>query len=215
MLSFGVNLVFIIVAFTPLANRLGETLYVKPRLINTDLIVVLGGGAYENGVLTRASMERLLHGLMLYRSGYSSRIAFVGGTIKSRSRKVVYTLTGARLPDAIDVVESEIMANISDTLGISPSVFFVEKGSTNTYTNLEAIKQYMEENRLSSCLIVTSPTHILRAMKVSQKLGLQCFPAPVDNYIPYITSPEDRISLMVEVLWELVALRVYRIYGYI
>ena len=215
LISVLVNFLLIIVAFTPIANRLGESLYVRPYLMTSDLIVVLGGGAYENGVLTRASMERLIHGLMLYRQGYASRIAFVGGTIRSRPEKVVHTLSGSETGEAIDVVESEIMAKISDTLGIPPSMFFVERESTNTYTNLEAVKSYMEDNKLSTCLIVTSPTHILRAMEVSRKLGLECYPAPVDNYIPYRDSPEDRISLMAEVLWEFVALKVYRIYGYI
>ncbi len=214
-LSLLTNLVLIVVAFTPLTNRLAEAFYVKPHLMNADLIVVLGGGGYENGVLSRASMERLIHGLILYKSGYGSRIAFVGGTIRGRPEKIARTLTGSEGPEAIDVVESEIMASIADALGVSASVFYVEKESTNTYTNLEAVKDYMEDNKLSNCLIVTSPTHILRAVRVSNRLGLECYPAPVDNYIPYRNSPEDRISLMSEVLWEFVALKVYQIYGYV
>ena len=212
-LSLVLNIVLILVSFTPLANRLAEPLYLKPTLIKSELIVVLGGGAYEDGSLSAPSMERLLRGLVLYREGYGTTIAFVGGTIRDRVAKIGNTLRGYGL--AADVVEAEIMAELADRLGVPSEAVYVEGASTNTYTNLKAVKRYMEREGLSSCLVVTSATHIRRAMAVAHRLGLNCYPAPVEINLAYRDSPQERIALMWNITWELAALALYRLYGYI
>lgn len=215
----GLALVFsataLITAFTPLSNILARPLIVEPSVKKADIIVVLGGGAYGNGVLKKASSERLLQGLLLYKEGFAGRIAFSGGSISNTMEKAARTISGTEDPSRINVVESEIMRDISLKLGIPRSALYVDAASTHTYSNIVNVKDLMRSEAFKSCLLVTSPTHMLRALKVSQKLGLDCSPAPVEDYTPYRKISADRIGLMYEVLWEYAGLVVYKARGYI
>ncbi|MEE9542764.1 MAG: hypothetical protein V3V95_03140, partial [Thermodesulfobacteriota bacterium] len=86
--------VMVVAMFTPVANYLASPLNVPMELEKVDLIVVLGGGAYRNGILTGASNERLLHALRLYRSGLAQKIIFVGASIQDPFEKVSETVKG-------------------------------------------------------------------------------------------------------------------------
>ena len=50
----------IVIMFTPLANYMARPLIVDMELRSVDLVAVLGGGAYRNGILSGASNERLI-----------------------------------------------------------------------------------------------------------------------------------------------------------
>lgn len=205
----------LIVIYTPVANLMARPLIVKERLIKSDVIVVLGGGAYENGVLGAASNERLIRGLLLYKDGLAPRIIFSGGTINGASAKVIHTLTASSGHNGMDAVEASIMADTAARLGIPQDVIDVDISSTNTYENLKAGATYMKTNNLKTCLLVTSSTHMLRSMLVSKKLGMDCAPAPVADYTRLRRSSIDRLSLFHAVTWEYAGLALYRVYGYI
>jgi len=210
------TIVTLLILFTPFANFLSTGLTdAGPGRKKADLIVVLGGGAYRNGALTRASGERLLEGLLLYREGYGGRLIFSGATILEPSKKLLSTLLDAKDEPGATVVEALIMRDISVKLGVPEKALAVDPLSTNTYENLSNVMGYMEANSLKDCLIVTSPAHMLRARLVARRLGLSCRPAPVKDYTPFRTSAADRFTLMREVIWEYSALALYKIYGYI
>jgi uncharacterized SAM-binding protein YcdF (DUF218 family) len=107
------------------------------------------------------------------------------------------------------------MKEISTGLGIPESDTVADVYSTNTYENMVDVKEYMEKNGLSSCLLVSSPVHMLRAMSVAKKLGMSCSPAPVDDYTPYRTMGVDRLSLARETAHEYAGLLYYRVMGYL
>ncbi|MDP2689579.1 MAG: hypothetical protein Q8P48_05665 [Deltaproteobacteria bacterium] len=65
--AFTATAVFFI--YTPTANWMARPLVVEPELRKADLVVVLGGGAYRDGTLSKDSNERLIRGLLLYRAG--------------------------------------------------------------------------------------------------------------------------------------------------
>jgi uncharacterized SAM-binding protein YcdF (DUF218 family) len=205
----------LIIMFTPLSNYMARTLIVAPEFKKTDLIAVLGGGAYVNGVLGGASNERLIQGMILYREGYAPEIIFSGGTIIKPSKKVLHTILKSEDTSLIDVVEAAIMKDVSLKLGIPEQDVAVDAASTHTYGNIKGIKDYMAARGLKTCLIVTSPTHMYRSYRVTQKLGLDCYPAPVRDYTWHISSAVGRLGLFRAVLWEYAGLVVYRFYGYI
>ncbi|MEE9613471.1 MAG: YdcF family protein [Thermodesulfobacteriota bacterium] len=205
----------LVVMFTPVANYMARPLVVAPKDREADLIVVLGGGVFPNGLLGGGSNERLIHGLLLYKEGRAPKIIFSGGSIIKTSAKILHTITRSEDTSRIDAVEADIMKDISVRLGIPAGDLSVDGDSIHTYGNLAAVKGFMETRGLKSCLIVTSPTHILRSMKVSGKLGLDCYPAPVGDYTPHIRGSTGRLSLMRAVLWEYAALGLYKAYGYI
>jgi uncharacterized SAM-binding protein YcdF (DUF218 family) len=215
------TLAVVVVIFTPLANYMARPLIVDMELSEVDLIVVLGGGAYRNGILSGASNERTLHALRLYKAGLSPRVIFVGASINDTYDKVSETVKGEAEDESgeerrkPDIVEANLMKELSVGLGMDSSDLYVDSESLNTYENLRAVKEFMGEKRLKSCLVVTSSTHMYRAKKVYEKLDMNCTPAPAGDYSRYIKSATGRFSLMREVLWEYAALVLYKSFGYI
>lgn len=201
--------------FTPAANILARPLIIDENLKKADLIAVLGGGAYKDGSLGRASNERLIKGLLLYRQGYAPEVIFSGGTLVNLNDKLLHTVTGSNGIAHGGIIESEVMRDIAVKLGMPAKDFALEKSSLNTYENLKGVKKYMEENGLKTCIIVTSSTHMKRASLIASKLGLEFSPAPVKDYSPYRTSALERLTLLREVLWEYAGLALYKVYGYI
>lgn len=203
----------LVLMYTPIANMLASMLVVQGSNEKADLIVVLGGGAYPNNTLNGASMERFLNGIILYKQGLAPKVLFSGATILNSARKLKNTLENGDEP--ADVTESIIMREISLKLGIPADDFAIDAGSRNTKENLENAKEHMRAKGYKTCLIVTSSTHMKRALLVSKKLGMECYPAPVADNTVYRTGPADRLSLLRESLWEFLGLTIYKYYGYI
>ncbi|MFQ5735963.1 MAG: YdcF family protein [Thermodesulfobacteriota bacterium] len=210
--SFAATGLFFI--YTPAANWMARPLVMEPHLRKADLIVVLGGGAYEDGSLSGASNERLLRGLLLYREGYASRVIFSGGTIPDAGSKLIHTLAGSTT-SVMGVVESAVMERTAVGLGMPASDMAADVASTNTYENMVDVKEYMVKNGLGSCLLVTSATHMLRASLVAKKLGVDCSPAPVPDYSRYRKNGLERLALAREAAHEYMGILLYRLYGYI
>lgn len=214
-LSIGFTAAMLSVMFTPLANMMARPLVVdETPLQKTDVIAVLGGGAYPNGVLGGASNERLLRGLILYRQGYGKTVIFTGGSVNSMRDKLGHTVLGSRAEMTV-IGESVLMRQAALGLGMSEADTVFDDRSLNTYENLVFVRAYMEEKGLESVTIVTSPTHMRRAELIAKKLGLKFQSAPVADYTEYRRGAIDRLSLFRETLWEYLALVLYSIYGYI
>jgi len=214
-LSIGFTAAMLSVMFTPLANMMAKPLVIdETPLQKTDVIAVLGGGAYPNGVLGGASNERLLRGLILYRQGYGKTVIFTGGSVNSMRDKLGHTVLGSRAEMTV-IGESVLMRQAALGLGMSEADTVFDDRSLNTYENLVFVRAYMEEKGLESVTIVTSPTHMRRAELIAKKLGLKFQSAPVADYTEYRRGAIDRLSLFREVLWEYLALVLYSIYGYI
>lgn len=213
-LSIGFTAAMLIVMFTPLANMLAGKLVVdEAELHKNDVIAVLGGGAYPNGVLGGASNERLIKGLFLYRQGFGKKLIFTGGTVRGMMNKIGHTVLGSQADMTIG--ESVLMRQAALGLGLPAADSVFDDMSLNTYENLVFVKVYMEEKGLETVTIVTSPTHMRRAGLIAEKLGLKFQNAPVADYTGYRKGAIDRLSLFREVLWEYFALVLYKVYGYI
>ncbi|MBI5970081.1 MAG: YdcF family protein [Deltaproteobacteria bacterium] len=212
---FAFTVAFLVIMYSPAANMLAAPLIMPQSLIKTDLIIVLGGGAYANGTLGGASNERLIHGLLLYKDGWAPRIMFSGGTIIDPARKILRSVSGEEGITAVSVVEASIMKDISARLGIPQRLVAADARSASTYENLRNAKAYMDEKKLKTCLVVTGPTHMLRASLTAKKLGMGFYPAPVANYTGHRTSAFERVGLLGEVMWEYAGLVLYKIKGYI
>lgn len=214
--SVAFTAVFLIIMYTPVANYAAKTLINRrPEPGMADIIAVLGGGAYRNGVLGAASSERLIKGLILFKSGNAPRIIFSGGTIVEPSKKFIHTVFKRDRAVSIGIQESEIMRDTALIFGVPDEKVEADPASTNTYENLRNIKSYMDAKGLKKCILVTSPTHMKRALLVSKALQIDCDAAPVDDYTALRRGAFDRLALLREVLWEYAALVLYRVYGYI
>lgn len=204
----------ILVMYTPVANILAKSLTMPAGTQKADIIAVLGGGAYPNGVLGSSSNERLIKAMLLYKEGVAGRVLFSGGSIVKSSAKLAHTVFGLGAGEA-GVVESAIMMDIAVKVGIPAKDCVLDRSSLNTYENLRNIAAYMAKEDMKKVAIVTSPTHMKRAVLVAKKLGLDYTAVPVEDSSEYKRSPVGRINLMREALWEYSALVLYRVYGYI
>lgn len=214
-LSVAFTVFAFVVMFTPLVNWMARPLVVEEDITKADLIVVLGGGAYRTGRLSDASLERLVRGLELYRGGYAPEVLLSGGTVPNSAVKVYRTVSGVNLGGGGVVAESEIMRNYALALGFPPEDLAVDAASTNTYGNIIATIGYMEERGYETVLVVTSATHMKRAMMIADRLGVEAMAAPVKDWPRYRKSPLQRLILLREVLWEYGAFVLYRAYDYI
>jgi uncharacterized SAM-binding protein YcdF (DUF218 family) len=137
-----------------------------PKGVNT--IVVLGagvGGSKQYPANTRldaASLSRLIEGVRLYRQlqekGISARLILSGGRVFG-----VATTTARDL------------RNTALVLGVTPKDMLIENGSADTYEEALYLKPLLKGQAF---MLVTSATHMPRAMALFQKVGLDPIAAP-------------------------------------
>jgi uncharacterized SAM-binding protein YcdF (DUF218 family) len=72
---------------------------------------------------------------------------------------------------------SRIVGDLASAMGIPRERILLETNSTNTYENGVEIKKILGEEPF---VLVTSASHLPRAIAVFQKLGLSPIPAPAD-----------------------------------
>ncbi len=138
---------------------------------NADAIVVLGG-VTEPPVFPRVEIEvgggidRLLHGLRLYRAGKAPVLIFSGGSLE--------WLTGSMMSEA------EQFFHLAAESGVDESVLLLEERSRNTYENALYTHQMLKERGLNQVLLVTSASHMRRAVAAFRTQGVEVIPAPTD-----------------------------------
>jgi uncharacterized SAM-binding protein YcdF (DUF218 family) len=111
------------------------------------------------------AVDRIFHAARLWRAGKAPIVVSSGGGGPY--------IGGPQTP-------SEAMADILVELGVSRDAIVLEKQSRNTYENALYSKRLLDERGIRDVLVVTSASHMLRALSVFRSLGLQAIPAPTD-----------------------------------
>ena len=125
-----------------------------------DCIIVLGAGT--NGTTPNAVFrERLHHAVTLYEAGLSDTILLTGGYSPGNEHSDAY-IAGAYL----------------QSLGIPADAILLEERSTITQENLEFAKEIMENEDLSTCILVSDPLHMKRSMLMAKDYEIEAFPSP-------------------------------------
>jgi uncharacterized SAM-binding protein YcdF (DUF218 family) len=144
---------------------------------NVDAIVVLGGftggGESEDAIVEiNDAVDRLFHGVRLYRAGKAQHVMLLGGAARGK------------------LAESHVMAGLLAEFGVSREVMLLEDKSRNTRENALNALAIMKKKGINKILLVTSAFHMHRASAVFEKLGLEVVPAATDyqvqNYEPSI-----------------------------
>jgi uncharacterized SAM-binding protein YcdF (DUF218 family) len=174
LLVLGIILYFAF-SFSPLSMALLERLENRyPPLLNmnevgeVDTIVLLTGAAWEDPDIPltsrvgETSVSRLLETIRLFHLIPDARVVISGGPLDRDKR---------------DTPVSLIVGNLASALGIPGERILLETNSTNTYENGVEIKKILGGKPF---VLVTSASHIPRAVAVFQKLGLSPIPAPAD-----------------------------------
>jgi uncharacterized SAM-binding protein YcdF (DUF218 family) len=128
-----------------------------------DAIVVLGGGI---GPATPPvpepftdSAERIWHAARLYRRGLAPRIIASGG-------------------GAADMSEAEAMRLFLTDLGVPAQAIVLEANSLNTIENIRHVRTQVKDGRVA---LVTSATHMPRALRLARTAGLNVAAFPTDG----------------------------------
>jgi uncharacterized SAM-binding protein YcdF (DUF218 family) len=135
-----------------------------------DAIVVLGGFTNATGSGTRAieindAVDRLFHGMRLYRAGKAPRVMLVGGAAEGSSP------------------EADFMADLLSEFAVPREKMLLENQSRNTRENGVNAVKIMQENDIKKILLVTSAYHMRRAKGVFEKLGIDVVPAATDYQV--------------------------------
>ncbi|MBW2709471.1 MAG: YdcF family protein, partial [Deltaproteobacteria bacterium] len=146
-------------------------------------VVVLAGGHKSDpsipatGQISGHSMIRLVEGIRILRllidlSGPGARLILSGG--------------GAADP----VPEAEIMAEVSQFMGVSKDDMIIESTSNDTKDQARLIKPIVGT---APFVLVTSATHMPRSMALFQKMGMNPIPGPAGatSRIKMPFSPQD------------------------
>ncbi|MBQ9915235.1 MAG: YdcF family protein [Clostridia bacterium] len=132
----------------------------------SDVAIILGAAADSEGV-SPVYAERIRHGIWLYENGYVDYVILTGGKGE-----------GNDFSDAAKAREFAL------SQGLPESVILLEEQSRITQENLQYSKKLMEERGLSSCILVSDPLHMKRAMLMAKDYGMNACssPTPTTKY---------------------------------
>lgn len=171
----------LICGLVPVSDLLMQPLedrFARPRLADGDAIagiIVLGGsedygaqGRDELGSLNEAA-ERYTESVALTRRFPAARLVFSGGS---------GALTGTIAPEA------ETARRLFEALGVAPERITLETRSRDTYENAVFTARLLDPQPGQRWLLVTTATHMPRAVGCFRKAGFTVLAWPVDYRTP-------------------------------
>lgn len=182
LISFGIVL-FLVMSYGGVSNFLLKNLenrydrydvsklledFIKNEKGLTQLIVVLGGGhTPDPGIpvisqLNYQSLVRLIEGIRLYRSIPGSKLLLSAGNMYGKTSN------------------AEVMAKLARDIGINEDDIIVESKSKDTQDQAMIIKSIVGGGPF---ILVTSASHMPRAMALFKKLGTNPISAPTDYLV--------------------------------
>ncbi len=125
-----------------------------------DAAVVLGAAAWHQKP-SPVLEERLNHAVELYRSGIVKKLIFTGG-----------------FGERAVMAESEVARDFAAAHGVPKRDILIETVSDSTKGNVREAARLMRAHQLKSCLLVSDPLHMRRAVRMMRDLEVPCFTSP-------------------------------------
>lgn len=182
-----------------------------PRSFSCDSYtgVIALGGVIPNevfnpdrGIQLNSSAERVIEPAHLY--------------FKCPNFKLVFSSFGKEQGEGIG--ESELARDLWVSLGVPKGSILIENFSTNTRENAVETAELL--NYKGRWLLVTSASHMRRAVGSFERVGLEVEAAPVDYLFSkppavWSISPIDGISIWKKIIHEYVGLIYYKLRGWL
>ena len=182
-------LLFLLAAFTPLANLLNIRMAGQAHPVPSDAIVVMGrGGADSDGVLTNRSLRRLLVGVGLYNDALAPVLVLSGSTLETEARKA-----------------------LAKGLGVPEEAILVTAKARTTREEASEIRGLLFPMRRHRILLVADPIDMPRTRTLMERSGFEVHPVPTAATGP--SNPESRLGLCRDIAIELSAWAYYRLAG--
>jgi uncharacterized SAM-binding protein YcdF (DUF218 family) len=198
-----IALLCILVAYTPVMTGLSRPLIRRDAMLSrVDAIAVLSRGLAPDGTMRSETLDRLLTGLGLAKTGVAPVVMI------SRERR---RFRGQLVSDSAD------LQTIATLVGGGARIMFVDSVFT---TRSEALRMraLARANTWQTIAVVTSPMHTRRACATFEAVGLRvvCVPATVRESGLYAGSnAEDRLRAFRSWLYEEFATASYKSRGWI
>lgn len=157
-----------------------------------DCIIVLGAGT-DGKIPNPVFRERLHHAVTLYHEGYADIILLTGGYSPGNEHSDAY-IAGAYL----------------QSLGIPAEAILLEERSTITQENLKFSKEIMENEELSTCILVSDPLHMKRSIMMAKDYKIQAVssPTPTTRY----RTAKTKLPFLARETFFYVGYQIYRIF---
>jgi len=185
---------------------------VPPQNVTAQAAVVLAGTVdVSRSSLERVEFydrpERIIEGAKLVKQGRAEWLVISGGS------------GDPFLPEAS---EAEFLAALARDLGVPARFILMERKSRTTHENAVETARLLRERGLLKFFLVTTASHLPRAVGCFHKAGLDPIPFPVDyratppritplSYIPSVSA----LGLSTFALHEYVGYATYRVLGYL
>jgi uncharacterized SAM-binding protein YcdF (DUF218 family) len=125
-----------------------------------DAAVVLGAAVW-NGRPSPVFEERIKHAIDLYKDDSVQVIVFTGG-----------------IGEGDQIAESEAAKEYAIQHGVAAEHIFCETSSRVTYGNLKEAKKILDQQGLTTAVIVSDPLHMRRSVTIGRDLGIDAHPSP-------------------------------------
>ena len=157
-----------------------------------DCIIVLGAGT-NGSTPNPVFRERLHHAITLYQEGYADIILLTGGYSPGNEHSDAY-----------------IAGQYLQSLGIPAEAILLEERSTITQENLQFAKEIMENEDLSTCILVSDPLHMKRSMLMAKDYEIEAVssPTPTTRYQTW----RSKLPFLARETFFYVGYQVYRIF---
>jgi uncharacterized SAM-binding protein YcdF (DUF218 family) len=180
---------FVVAAFTPLANQLNVRMAGVADVGPSDAIVVMGrGGADIDGVLTNRSLRRVIRGISLYEGAFAPLLVLSGSADETRSRMA-----------------------LAQGLGVPGSAILTAGQAHTTREEAEQLGKLLLPLGRRRILLVADPIDMPRSRALMERAGFVVRPAPTAAGGP--SNPEARLGLVRDIAIELTAWAYYRLRG--
>ena len=188
-----------------------QYLPVDEKQVKAEAIIVLGGCCRPK-IFPRSHVElceggdRIFEGIRLYKAGAAPVVIPTGGVYGSNIK---------------NQSEGGNMRELMVEFGLPESAVIAETQARNTYENAVFVKKLLEEKHIGkNIILVTSASHMVRAVPIFKKAGFMVIPAPTDylvdnvgffwdNFLP----KAENLSFSTQMIKEYIGIAVYRILG--
>ena len=174
----------------------------------SDVVIVLGGGVRPANSANPypdlgEGADRVIHAYRIFKAGKARMILLSGGW---------------GVNDDSSDSEAAAMAELLVLLGVDRSHMFLEETSRNTFENAQESADIWRREQFTSGLLVTSASHMPRALATFQKAGLNVIAAEtdvlhggVDDPLPLSLLPDSAsLDRSTRAIKEWIGLIVYR-----
>jgi len=196
-IAAAIGVWWLIVTFTPLVQWWARQLANPWGPGTGDVLVVLGGDTFGDGILGGSSYLRAVYTIRAMRANHFQKVIFTGGSNTGEKPAL-----------------AELMRDFVQGHGIDTSNVTVETESTSTEENVLKTAPLLRATS-GRVMVLTSDYHAYRANRVFLKQGLKVEMWPVPDVLKRYNAWPARAGLFIELSRETAKLAWYKWKGWI